>query len=292
MNFRRITSLVLVLSFVFVVLTSIVLYVVPEGRIAYWADWRWLGWSKEQWGAVHINTGFLFLAALIVHLWYNWKMIMAYLKDRSKRVKVFTREFNVALALLAITVLGTHFMIPPFSTVLHIGEGFKDAAEVKYGSPPYGHAELSSLKLLAKRTGTDLDAGMESLRSAGFKFTDESESVKDIAAANDVTPKVVWDVFSSAKKPDAQAGEGGSGSVAEAEVHSTAEGMNQAGTQPSGLGRMSLAELCQTLGVPIRKAEAALREAGVEAEAEQKVREIAERAGMTGGDLYEMLKGL
>ena len=37
---RKIISLTTFFSFVLLILSSIMLYVVPEGRVAYWADWR------------------------------------------------------------------------------------------------------------------------------------------------------------------------------------------------------------------------------------------------------------
>ncbi len=49
MNIRKTTSLTAGLSFIAMVMTSVILYIVPQGRIAYWSDWRLLGLSKEQW---------------------------------------------------------------------------------------------------------------------------------------------------------------------------------------------------------------------------------------------------
>ena len=40
MNLRKITSLTMLVSFVPLVLTNIILYIVPHGRVAYWADWH------------------------------------------------------------------------------------------------------------------------------------------------------------------------------------------------------------------------------------------------------------
>lgn len=48
--------------------------------MAYWADWRMGGLSKTQWGDIHINVGLLFLLALGLHIYYNWKPLMANLK--------------------------------------------------------------------------------------------------------------------------------------------------------------------------------------------------------------------
>jgi ABC-type Fe3+-siderophore transport system permease subunit len=104
MSMRKITSLTATLSFVLTVTTSIILYIVPQGRVAYWSDWRMWGLTKTQWGDVHINVGLLFLLALFLHIYYNWKPLMAYLKDRSKRMVFFTPAFNVALAVIVLTV--------------------------------------------------------------------------------------------------------------------------------------------------------------------------------------------
>ncbi|MGD8661539.1 MAG: DUF4405 domain-containing protein [Desulfobacterales bacterium] len=40
MNIRRITSLTALLSFVLLTITVVVLYIVPQGRVAYRADWH------------------------------------------------------------------------------------------------------------------------------------------------------------------------------------------------------------------------------------------------------------
>ena len=94
MTIRKTTSLTLLLSFIVLILTSLVLYVVPEGRVAYWSDWRWLWLSKSQWGDIHTNSGFLFLVAGLLHLLYNWKPIVSYLKNRAKRVRLFTPDHD------------------------------------------------------------------------------------------------------------------------------------------------------------------------------------------------------
>ena len=63
MNIRRLTSLTAALAFLMMVLTSVILYIVPHGRVAYWSDWRLWGLSKTDWGNIHTNLGLLFLLA-------------------------------------------------------------------------------------------------------------------------------------------------------------------------------------------------------------------------------------
>jgi uncharacterized membrane protein YedE/YeeE len=107
MKIRKITSLTAGLAFIVMLVTSIILYVVPQGRVAYWADWKLWGLTKTDWGNIHINLGLLFLIALFLHIYYNWKPLINYLKDKSKRIKVFTSEFNAALIITILFVLGT-----------------------------------------------------------------------------------------------------------------------------------------------------------------------------------------
>ena len=58
MNLRRIVSLSLMLSVITMLTTSVILYIVPQGRVAYWAEWKLWGISKSQWGSLHTNLGF------------------------------------------------------------------------------------------------------------------------------------------------------------------------------------------------------------------------------------------
>ena len=159
----------MLISFVLCILTSVILYIVPHGRIAYWADWRLWGLSKTQWSDLHLNLGILLLLAGFFHIYYNWKPITSYLKNRVKHIRVFTANFNIALLFTLLFAIGTLFEIPPMSTIVDFGESIKDAAAVKYGEPPYGHAELSSLKILARKEHLDLKKCAGLLLQAGIR---------------------------------------------------------------------------------------------------------------------------
>ena len=110
MKIRRVTSLTALLSFIFLITTSIILYIVPPGRVAYWADWQLWGLTKTEWSNIHINLGFLLLLSISLHIYYNWKPIISYLKNKAKQVKIFTKEFNVALVLTIILLWGHIFL--------------------------------------------------------------------------------------------------------------------------------------------------------------------------------------
>ena len=273
MKMRKITSLTALTSFFLLVVTSVVLYIVPAGRVAYWADWRLWGMTKTTWGNVHINLGVLFLASILLHTYYNWPAITGYLKDRARRMRVFTPEFSTALAVTAVVTVGTLLLVPPFSWIIDAGEAIKDAGAVKYGEPPYGHAELSGLKTFATRVGIDPAAALERLRAAGIRVADEKGTLQDIAADNGLTPQ---QVYLAMRPPENGAKTSASGALPEA--------------PPAGFGRRTLADICQEYDLNLPAVVRRLADAGIRAAAEKSLRDIAADNGRSPQDLYQVIR--
>lgn len=269
MKLRKITSLTIFLSFLLLITTSIVLYIVPHGRIAYWSDWRFLGLTKTLWGDIHINLGVLFLVSGLLHLYYNWKPMVTYMKNKKRELKIFTLDFNIALAVTLIVTFGTLLHIPPMSTILNVSASFKDAGTQKYGEPPYGHAELSSLRLFAKRTDLDLDVIKQQLQKSDMAFDDESWTLLDIARANNCTPK---DVYIAMLPPQ------------------TTTETKMFPDQPfPGIGRMRLKDICTQYNLNTEKIINGLGARQINAEPDQTIKEIARAKGMEPQALFEII---
>lgn len=273
MNIRKVTSLTMLISFVLELVTSVILYIVPMGRVAYWSDWRLWGLSKSQWGDLHINLGFLFILAGFLHLFYNWKPIMAYMKNKAKELKIFTADFNIALVLSIVISVGTLFGVPPMSTVINFGESIKDAAAQKYGEPPYGHAELSSLKLFAQKTSLDLKGAKKLLTDSGIQGVDDQITLKELAKINQTNPKALYNTM----KPS--------------EIK-TEDTLSFPDSPPSGFGRKTLAEICTTYNLNIPTIIRDLDKKGVKAVPEQTFKEIAAENDTDPHALFEVLHGL
>jgi hypothetical protein len=114
---RKIVSLTSFLSFIVLAFTSIILYFRPEGRVAYWADWYFLGLSKVEWESIHINLGFLFITSSILHIYLNWRAIIAYLKNRAKKLVFFTPALSVSVLITFFVAAGTYFHLPPMQQI-------------------------------------------------------------------------------------------------------------------------------------------------------------------------------
>ena len=253
-------------------ITIVVLYIVPQGRVAYWADWRLWGLTKTQWGGLHMNLGLLFVLSIGLHIYYNWKPILSYLKNNARKMKVFTREFNIALIFLIVFVMGTYFETAPFRWVLEISDSIKGAAARQYGEPPYGHAELSSLKVFAKKMGLDLNEAISRLNKANIAVLDDMQTLQDIAARNHLSPQQVYLAMKPAKKAGRQ--------------------IKMPQSPPPGTGNRSLADICQEYNLNIPLILNGLSEENIKATADMTIIEIAQKNSRSPIDIYVTIREL
>jgi hypothetical protein len=270
--FRKITSLTALLSFVVTTITSVILYIVPEGRVAYWADWHLLGMTKSQWGDVHTTVGTLFLIALILHIWLNWKPIMNYMKNRSRELVVMTGPMTVSFILVFLVFAGTLIGVPPMSTLLEYGAQIKEQATETYGNPPYGHAETSPLKKFCGFLGLDAAMAVTALHEAGFDSSiNENSLIKDIARSRGVSPQHVYDIIRARQGGDPF-------SLMPAQP-------------PEGTGKLTVTAVCKTYGLELEEVLARLRGAGIDATPESSFKSLAGEHDMSPRDIYLIVKG-
>jgi hypothetical protein len=277
MKIRKLTSLTASLAFILMVLTSIVLYIVPQGRVAYWADWRLWGLTKTDWGNIHINMGLLFLIALFLHIYYNWKPLMSYLKNKAKQMKVFTPEFNVALVIMVASIVGTYFLVPPFNWVMALNDNFKDSGAEKYGEPPYGHAELSSLKTFSKKMNLDLEKSLTLLTQAGYPVENEEMTLEKIARKYRVPPQRIYETIKAAHINSAQ---------------QKADSSLLPESPPPGSGNLTLADFCTQFNLNLKLMVRELKKLGISAAENSTLKEIATVNRTNPIDIYEGIKGI
>ncbi len=274
MNFRRTVSLTALLSFLITIITSIVLYIVPQGRVAYWANWKLMGLTKEQWTAIHTNVGFLFLGALMIHTWHNWKSITLYLKNINKKISMLNREFLAALAVTLVFTLGTYFEIPPMSSITKIGEEIKEKAAVKYGEPPYGHAELSSLESFFEKMNLNNRITLGNLKKAGYSITDTKKTIKEIAEKYSISPQKLYSAMKGAEKNSTRT----AGKIAMPE------------NPVPGTGNLTLSGFCTKYSLDIEMIMKSLKDKGINTSEAKTLKNIAGDNSISPTDLYYKIK--
>jgi len=283
MNIRKITSMTMLVSFVLLLVNSVILYVVPEGRVAYWADWHMGGLTKTQWGDQHVTIGVLFLVASFLHMFFNWSVITAYMKNKAREMKIFTGSFNAALAITLLVAIGTYFEVPPMSTIVHISGEIKEDGARKYGEPPYGHAELSSLNLFSKKEGLDADKALKLMKEAGLRVESTKETLKNIAANNKLTPQQVYEIIKVAR-PE--------GEIASSEAPAATAAVSFPDHPKPGFGKRSLEEVCVELGINIDLIVNGLKGLGIDCNSSQSIKDIGEASGKEPMEIFEAIRSL
>ncbi len=268
-SLRRIVSLTALLTFLIVVYTGVILFFVPEGRIAYWVNWQMLGLTKTQYAEIHTVACLLFLVVSILHIYLNWKSIVNYLKNSTKKIVIITPNFVVAFLITGTFLFGGLYKFTPFDKFLKIGTNAEEYWSETYGEPPFGHAELVGLKSFCSKMNIDYTEAVKLLEDEGIALKEENETLLKIAERADVSPAGIYDVIKKATKPNA--------------------GENVEVTIPSGLGKKSLAKLCSEYSIDLEKAMEILSKEGFSVNPDMLIKDIAAQKGVLPTDIYEYI---
>lgn len=195
---RNFVTLLLLLTFVLSAVSGVVLFIRPEGSLARWVGWSALGLEKKQWEAVH--TAFVLALTIIsaVHLWYNWKPLVAYLKLRAPALLVSRRrmlpaiELVAALGVAALIWAGAVSNWPPFSNVVALRSAMKDGVYLVMAPPPLPEAERLAVSDICRHLAIPEQQALANARQRGIIISDTSVTIAVIAAEHDVTPEEVY----------------------------------------------------------------------------------------------------
>ncbi|RME68842.1 MAG: DUF4405 domain-containing protein [Verrucomicrobia bacterium] len=193
---RVVVSVFILAAFAVLTVSGAVLFLAPPGRIANWTDWRIWGYTKAQWQAVHIVFAAAFVVAAVVHLCLNWRPLVSYLRSRVTRRFGVRAEWVVALLLAVGVWAGTHYQIPPFSSLVAWGAALRHGWEEPARRAPVPHAELMSVAELARASGVDVAEALRRLEAAGIPVPDAETPVRDVANRAGVSPERIHRILS------------------------------------------------------------------------------------------------
>jgi len=223
-------------------------------------------------GNIHIFAGFLFLVAGGFHLYYNWKPLLKYLSGKIETGLRYKRELMISSLILLWIMASGIWSLPPLAYVADLGEAIKSSwvtsSELE---PPFGHAELVSLKTFCKKQGIPLDQAMAELRNAGFQVDNPDKTLGNIADSKGTSGMGVYGVI---KKLEPKPKTMESGSVWTPGMI----GENFAGT---GVGRKSIGQIIKNHGLDHKTAYQRLKAGGIEAMDDDKIKELADKHDST-----------
>ncbi len=266
---RAFVTFYIVLSFLVIAASGLVLYISPPGRVANWSQWSLGGLTKANWQAVHTVFTFLFVVAAAVHVYFNWRVILAYVKSKVgagvRRGRELTLASGVAAAVLTLTIVG----MPPFSSVVSYGESVKNSWTNPSTEPPVPHAELWTLAKFAETTKVPVEAAMRNLSQAGMPVDSAEVTLQAVASRYNVTPKDVYVKAVGAAKPaSVPLAEGG------------------------GYGQKSVQQIADQLNIPLDTAIERLHRAGIsQAAPDSNLRELATASSRRPFEIAHIIQG-
>ncbi len=264
-KFRGFTSLLMFLSFLISLVSGIVLYFPPQGKIANWTHWTFWGLDKEMWGALHINSSLVFFIIALLHLYYNWKVLWHYIKKKTELAINLKLEIAIAAVVAIFIVLATLYNIEPFRTIIKWNEDIKNYwATRAEAEPPIPHAEDLTVTQFCEQFNISLDTLQNKLNQQGWKFDISSDKIMDIAQRNGISPAAIYNLL---KTPD----------------------HNQQGQGSSGWGRKSLDEVCEELNIDAKEAIKKLASHGVNAKGDEVIKDLAGKNNLRPVDIVNMI---
>jgi len=270
LNWRIFISFGLLTSFLMLLISGIILYIAPPGRVANWTGWSILGLSKQAWQNQHTIFGFSFAVLSVFHLFViNWKAFFAYITTKTTKGLKNPVEFSAIILLTLLFGIGTQLEVQPFTSIINFGESIKDSWESDTNEPPVPHAETMTLEELSLQPAlsTTAEAMLETLQKAGLKATATTQTLGEIAQDNGMLPTEVYKLLAPAAKQ-------GKGQGQQREQQKTE-------LQKEGFGRKTLDQIAEENGVAPLALQLALQQQNIVAEPGMSMRTITEKNGIT-----------
>jgi hypothetical protein len=287
---RAFISLNTTISFIVLIVSSVVLYIIPPGRDAYWTNWSLWGLDKDQWGALHTVGGLAFVIFGIIHLIpYNWKVFWNYIISKIRKNLNKKAELAAAVVLNILIVLVCVFNWFPSSVIMNWSFSLKNGWVSTAQRAPYGHAEGETLEVLSGRLDFDLAAALRIFEGRGLKV-DPAKTVLLNATENKMTPAEFFEVLSPLLPAGAAVagGRGGGRGMAAAEGTEAKAGIPL--QEGGGWGRKTVKMICEELGIDPAAAIAKLKAKGIEAKPESGLRELGAKVGLTPIQVAEIIR--
>jgi len=128
---------------------------------------------------------------------------MQYLKGVPGRMSASWRDLAIAFLVTVFFTVGAVTKTPPLNYILNFNNWIKDSwVKTPADEPPFGHAELLSLKGFCKKMYIDSGEALGELRQAGISVSDENMTVEQIALTNIITPAKVYQIIKKLERPE------------------------------------------------------------------------------------------
>ena len=267
-RWRVFISFGLFIALFMMLVSGVILYISPPGRVANWTDWRLAGLTKTGWRNQHLIFGFAFMLLSLFHLFLvNWHAFLCYLKTKTAEGVRRPAELLAILLISSFFGVGTYYGLEPFSAIIQFGNRISSSWESQEKRAPVPHAELMTLTELSQQPGMggDPEALKVKLEKAGLTVASSKETLAAIAEANGMAAEHVYEMLAP--------GENGRSKLS-----------------GKGFGQRTLQQIADDAGVSATSLQLALRQKGIEAKIDTPLKSIAEENGIEMRELRQLLE--
>lgn len=195
---RKTTSITLAFSGLVLLVSSTVLYIGPPTHVGHFSPWHFLGLSKHHWGAVHLNGGILFCIAMLIHGYYNWRVLISYIRRKKDHAPAHSHlPVAISLILTLFVCTGSYHNAPPMKQIMGCAKGFKIDLIQKYGSPPYGTSTAYPVTVIAGYMGWNPEAALKRLQENNIVVDSPQQPLMEVARNNRTTIGHLLDIMST-----------------------------------------------------------------------------------------------
>ena len=192
---RAFVSIALLGSFLAAAIAGLALYLRPEGSLAAWTGWHFLGLDKKGWEGVHtIFVGLLFVLGA-VHVVLNRKALLSHLRSRAGRLFRAPLELAAAALLLALFLGAALYRWPPLWGLMDVRSDIKSGHYTVRTPPPAPEAEKLGLAEVCALAGVPYESALARLEGAGIRVDGPKTTLADLAKASGATPERIYEVL-------------------------------------------------------------------------------------------------
>lgn len=197
-KFRKYISLFLFYTLLIGLVSGVILYIAPHGKVATYLNWTIIGLDKHQWADLHTVFGLIMLLAGFIHLYFNWRPFVGYIK--SKASSLISKQFFITSLLTIFVIVGTLYKVPPFGTIIDAGEYFKKSWESEIKKDPKASAQIRGYgRMSLKEVQESLklsDTQMSKILIIHKIENNMDQKIRDIASQKNLSPYKVYELFS------------------------------------------------------------------------------------------------
>lgn len=191
-RFRNFTSVTLLFSFIILGLSGLALYIRPEGSIARWIDWSFLGLDKKGWEGLHTLFSTMFLLFSIIHLCFNWKVLVTFLRKKIADGIKLRKELTVSFIFVILFAVVAIMRWQPFWVLNDWRSTLKKAKYLISVKPPEVDFEKKKIAEVAESLDMSTEELIEKMEQINIIVDDPKQKLYKVASANKTSSEEIY----------------------------------------------------------------------------------------------------